>query len=275
MKGELAVKINAISGVLFVTVLAVTLAGCSPSAPPVGKAEEGGVTGNESEAEPVVKQLVDSQDAPAEAPVSKPVSRKEPVAEPEVEAAGEPAPEPEPEPEPSMVTVPEGTELVVMFLDGVSSAASIPGDTFRARVTQDVFQDSIPVIPAGSVITGTVLEAVSLKKIGGKARLALEFKRLELTSGRTVLIDASFAGEGKSETKKDAATIGGATAGGALLGRIVGKGDKKKGALIGAIVGAAAGTAVAAKTEGEEVELPTGTEIVLVLNSPATVVVHP
>ena len=52
--------------------------------------------------------------------------------------------------------------------------------------------------------------------------------------------------------------------------------DKKgKGALIGAIVGAAAGTAIAAKTEGEEVELPAGTELTLILNRPATVTLRP
>jgi hypothetical protein len=217
---------------------------------------------------------------PAEEPAGEPVPGEEPVEEsPEPaaeEAEAEPAAAPaEPEPEPLIVTVPEGTEMPVMFLDGVSSAASMPGDSFRVRVTEDIVQDEIPVIPAGSVITGTVLEAVSLKKIGGQAKLTLEFNRLELTSGRTVLVDATFATEGKSETKKDAATIGGATAGGALLGRIIKKDKKGKGALIGAIVGAAAGTAIAAKTEGEEVELPTGTELMLVLNKPAGITVRP
>jgi len=252
-------KIESISGVLFVACLMVAMAGCTPSTPPAGQVGEIGGAENAIESESATPEQAGTTEASSEAPALEP----------------KPAPEPEPESEPVMATVAQGTELAVMFLDGVSSAASVVGDTFRVRVTEDVIQDSIPVIPAGSVITGTVLEAVSLKKIGGKAKLALEFNRLELTSGRTVLIDASFASEGKSETKKDAATIGGAAAGGALLGRLVGNDDKKKSALIGAIVGAAAGTAVAAKTEGEEVELPTGTEIVLVLNGPATIMVHP
>jgi outer membrane lipoprotein SlyB len=237
---------------------ALALAGCSDSPPP---AEE---TGIEEAAEPTAGEEPAEEAPEAEAPP-----------EPAAPAAAPEEPEPEPEPEPLIVTVPEGTELGVMFLDGVSSAASQAGDTFRVRITEDIIQDEVPAIPAGSVITGTVLEAVSLKKIGGKAKLALEFNRLELPSGRTALIDASFATEGKSETKKDAATIGGAAAGGALLGRIVKKKDKGKGALIGAIVGAAAGTAIAAKTEGEEVELPAGTELDLVLNQPATITVRP
>lgn len=192
-----------------------------------------------------------------------------------VAEATEPAPEPKQEPaKPVIVTIPAGTEMEVAFLDGLSSNASKAGDTFRTQVLNDVVQDGMTVIPAGALVTGTVLEAVSLKKIGGKALLNLEFNGLELPTGATALIDASFAVEGKSETKKDAATIGGAAAGGAVLGRMLKRDDEAKGTLIGAIVGAAAGTAIAAKTEGEEIELPAGMELVLVLNRDAAVAVE-
>lgn len=190
-------------------------------------------------------------------------------------SAGE-APEPPAAPDPVVVTVPTGTVVEVAFLDSVSSKESQPGDSFRARVIQDVMQDGLAVIPAGSVVVGTVVEAVPLKKrIGGKARLVLEFSKLELTSGRSTAISAAFAELGKSETKRDAATIGGAAAGGALLGRILKKKDRDKGALIGAVIGAAAGTAIAARTEGEEVLIDSGTQISLQLNEPAHVTVRP
>ena len=185
-------------------------------------------------------------------------------------------PVPPPSTEPVIVTVPAGTVLNVAFLDSVSSQESQPGDSFRTRVTQDVMQEGLAVIPAGSVVVGTVTEAQALnKKIGGKAKLALEFSMLELTSGRSAAIRATFDEVGKSETKKDAATIGGAAAGGALLGRLIKKKKKDKGALIGAIVGAAAGTAIAAKTEGEEILIATGTEISLLLSEPAHIAIRP
>jgi outer membrane lipoprotein SlyB len=184
-------------------------------------------------------------------------------------------PEPPPTREPVMKTVPAGTAIEVAFLDGLSSKASRTGDSFRARVAKDVMLDGIAVIPAGSVVVGSVTEAVPLKKIGGQAKLALEFNKLELTSGRSAPIDASFAEQGKSETGKDAATIGGAAAGGALLGRILSKNDKTKGTVLGAIVGAAAGTAVASKTKGQEVEIPAGTVITLKLDQAAQITVIP
>jgi hypothetical protein len=191
-------------------------------------------------------------------------------------AAPPPAtPLPPPAPEPVVKTVPAGTEIEIAFLDGVSSKSSKVGDTFRARVVKDVIGDGIALVPAGSVVVGSVTEVAPLGKIGGQAKLALEFTTLELTSGRSAPISASFAEAGKSETGKDAATIGGAAAGGAILGRLLSKHDKSKGTVLGAIVGGAAGTAVAAKTKGQEVELPSGTVLTLQLKSATQVTVVP
>src|SRR6185503_8032236 len=203
-----------------------------------------------------------------------PKSTKTPVPAPPNAVEAVPAPPPPP-PEPVIKTVPAGTAVTVVFLDGVSSAASKVGDSFRTRVAKDVLIDGVPVIPAGSVITGTVTEAVSLKKIGGKAKLTLDFARLELPLGRTALVHASLVEIGKSETKKDAATIGGAAAGGAILGRVLSKGDKTKGTVLGALAGAAAGTVIAAKTAGQEIEIPAGNESSLILDQPTEVTLQP
>jgi hypothetical protein len=72
----------------------------------------------------------------------------------------------------------------------------------------------------------------------------------------------------KGTQKKDALTIVGPAAGGALLGGIFGG---KKGALIGTTVGGGAGTAVVLTTRGKEVRLPKGTHLVIKLMDPLTV----
>ena len=102
--------------------------------------------------------------------------------------------------------------------------------------------------------------------MGGQARLALKFTDLVLPSGKTVPIDASFVQEGRNETRRDAATIGGVAAGGAVLGRILGQGNRSRGGVLGAIIGAAAGTAIASKTPGEEVIIPEGSVVGLRLD---------
>ena len=169
-------------------------------------------------------------------------------------------------PKPLVVEIPSGTVMEVEFLEGLSSRTSEAGDIFRVRVASDVGTDGAVGIPAGSEILGVVTEAVPLKKIGGKAKLSLKFTDLVLPSGKTVPIQASLVTEGRSETRKDAATIGGAAAGGAILGRVLSGKDRSKGAVIGAIIGAAAGAAIASRTAGEEVTIDRGTKVDLKLD---------
>ncbi|MFL6263743.1 MAG: hypothetical protein ACJ76Y_28960 [Thermoanaerobaculia bacterium] len=206
---------------------------------------------------PVVRET-----APAPASVPEPVA-VEPAPAPE------PAPVPEPvreEPRTVAVTVPAGTRLEVELTRTLASNTSSPGDAFRARVSEDVMQDGVVAIPRGSEILGEVTEAVPLKRVGGQARLALKLTDLVLPSGKTVPVEASFIQEGRNETRRDAATIGGAAAGGAILGRVLGKGDRTRGGIVGAILGAAAGTAIASKTPGEEVVIPEGSVVPLRLD---------
>ena len=172
-----------------------------------------------------------------------------------------------------VVTIPAGSSIVVEFLDTLSSETNKPGDLFAARIYEDVYQDGILVMPAGTGIEGQVTDAQDSKRIGGKAKLALEFKRAKLASGANVPLYASFADAAKGQTKKDAAIIGGATGGGAILGRVIGGDDKDKATLIGAVVGAAVGTAVAAETKGQAVLIEPGTviDLVLIEDVPVTV----
>ena len=207
---------------------------------------------------------------PAPAPEPAP-AREEPRPEPEERAE---APEPEPEPQTTNVTVPAGTQLDVEFTERLASNTSAPGESFRVRVTRDVMEDGEVAIPAGSEILGEVMEAVPLGRVGGQAKLELKFTDLVLPSGSSVPIDASFVQQGKSETGKDAATIGGGAAAGAILGRILNKGNRSKGAVIGAVIGAAAGTVIASRTPGEEVVFPAGSVVTLKLDDSVRVKVR-
>ena len=169
-------------------------------------------------------------------------------------------------PEPETSSVPAGTVMEAQFLESVSSESSEPGDIFRARIANDVTTGGGVAIPAGSEVIGVVTEAVAARKVGGRARLAVKFTDLVLPSGSTVPIRASFVEQGRSQTGKDAATIGGSAAGGAVIGRILNRKDRSRGAVIGAIIGAAAGTILASRTPGEEVSIPEGTVVNLKLD---------
>lgn len=167
---------------------------------------------------------------------------------------------------PEPVTVPAGTVLPVRFLDTLSSHESAVGQAFQAEVVQDIAIDGKTVIPAGARILGTVTEARP-PKIGGRARLSLDFSTLDI-DGASYPITAAFAQRGKSETPKDAAIIGGGTLGGAILGEAV---DEGEGTVVGAVVGGIAGALGAKKTKGKPVVVPAGSTMSLELASPVTV----
>jgi hypothetical protein len=204
----------------------------------------------------------------SEAEELRPAPVPEPAPEPEVE---EPEEEEEEAPPAISVDVPAGTSFDVEFLETIGSATSREGDTFRVRVARDITVDGDVAIPGGSELVGLVTEAAPLGRVGGRAKLGLRFTDLVLPSGSTVPIDASLVQQGKSETGRDAATIGGGAAAGAVLGRILNKKDRGRGSVIGAIIGAAAGAVIASKTAGEEVTIPEGAVVSVRLDVPAEI----
>ena len=255
--------------------IAALTAGCGPSA-----------TGDlEAVSEPASDAAVESpagtaplaettEAAPASEPVAAPASapKQPPKA---VAQTPKPAPASAPAPVPVVetVTVPEGTILSVVFDGELSSETSMVEDPFTVRVVSPVDVEGTAAIAEGDTISGRVVQAISTKKIGGAARLDLEFNELRLSSGTSVPFSAVFLAEGKKQTKKDAATIGGATVGGAILGRVIGhqKDEDAKGTTIGAAVGAAVGTAIAARNETDPVVLATGTIVEIRLDAPVVI----
>jgi hypothetical protein len=172
-----------------------------------------------------------------------------------------------------MIEVPAGTVLEMELVDALSSKTNVVGDTFKATVTDAVEVGGLEVIPAGSVVEGTVTEAVSAKKLSGQASLSMEFNRLVLPDGHSVLISAMLTQKGKKISSRTGAVVGGSAAGGAVLGKIFGK--STKGALVGAALGAAVGTGVAASQKGQELKLPAGAGLSVELQNPVQVPAAP
>ena len=237
--------------------------------------------------EPAVLERDTALPARAATSAPKPASRPVPVERP----APQPAPaavEPEPEPEPAavlayepranreselvMVRLPADTELPIELRDTLSSETNAVGDAVRAVITEDIVGDGLVAIPAGSEVRGSVVEIVQPKKIGGQARIGVRFDEIATPSGYRAAIDAGLEVAGKSQKVKDGATIGGAAAGGAILGRVLSH-DKGKGTLLGGILGAAAGTVAAHKNKVDAAHLDAGMQATLRLEVPIHVAV--
>jgi hypothetical protein len=198
-----------------------------------------------------------------------------PVVEPE--RAPEIAREPEPPPPPP---VPEFIELVIpsdavlglQIERTVSSELARVEDRVDARVTRDVRVDNRVAIPAGAIVQGSVMEVERGGKVKERAKLGIRFHTVVLADGTRLNIKTdSVVREGPSPSKQSAAKIGGAAAGGAILGAILGGG---KGAVIGGSIGAAGGTAATMAGDRQPAVLPAGTTVSVRVQQPVTVTVE-
>jgi beta-barrel assembly-enhancing protease len=167
----------------------------------------------------------------------------------------------------TLLTVPTGTLIRVAFQQTLSSASSQTGDRFSTRIVDPVRVDGRIAIAAGSTISGRVVDVQRPRRLGGgRAQLELEFTSLRGDAGGESPISASFHGEGEAQSRRDAVVIGGAAAGGAVLGRVLG--NDSESTVLGAVIGGAIGTGIAARNRGEDVTIPEGMVIEIRLDAP-------
>lgn len=170
---------------------------------------------------------------------------------------------------PDPIKVPAGTPMQIRLARTLNSGSVSQGSAFSATVVDDVTVDDEVAIPAGATVHGVVSHVRAAKKGAGKAEMTLRFTELELPGGEATSLSATISQQSESQKGRNAAIIGGSAAGGALLGKLIGKDTKD--AVVGSIVGGAIGTGVVLSKEGEQVNLPAGTVIAIQLDRAAEV----
>ena len=176
----------------------------------------------------------------------------------------------EPKPQFNEVTIPSGTTMAVKLANSVASDTSKVEDAVRGTLAKALVVSGTTVVPAGSEVDGTVLEASQSGRVKGRASLAIRFDRLRVGSESHTIRTARIAREAEPTKGDDAKKVGIGAGAGAVVGAIAGG---KKGALIGTAVGAGAGTGVVLATRGEEVRLAAGTTVTTTLQEPVTILV--
>lgn len=168
------------------------------------------------------------------------------------------------------ITIPAGTRLSVVLDSGVGSDTSRVEEPVTAHLSRPVTIGGATVLATGTQLSGVVTDAKRSGKVKGLAHVAVRFTTLTPRGDdQRYRIQTASVGRTAAATKeKDALEIGAPTAGGAIIGALVGG---KKGALIGTAVGGGAGTAVVLSTSGTEVRMSKGAALTLRLSSPVTV----
>jgi len=220
-------------------------------------------------ASPVVIPTLPPATAPAPGPASgSPVPQnagtmwesRQPV-QAETPMVAETVPEPPPAPQYVELTVPRDAVLGLQIERTVSSENARTEDRVTARVTRDVRVGNRIAIPAGSLVTGSVLDIDRGGRVRGRSRLSIRFHTLTLSDGTDITLRTDpVIREGQSASGESAAKVGGAAIGGAILGAILGG---QRGAAVGAGIGAAGGTAAAMTNTPDAARLSAGTTITL------------
>jgi hypothetical protein len=175
------------------------------------------------------------------------------------------------------VVVPEGTQMVAVLNDNLSTKQANEGDRFTLTVRS-------PAQYEGARIEGHLARVNRSGQVTGRAEMLLDFDRILLrdgraatfagfienvrtTSGETVPVDNEGTVQGESsQTSRTVTRTGIGAAIGAAIGAIAGGG---KGAAIGAAVGAGAGAGSVFVQGREDLELMSGTEFGLRASAPA------
>ena len=191
-----------------------------------------------------------------------------------------------------VLTLPVGTRLPLVLESGITTRTAKPGDSVYFQTTFPIAQDNRIVIPMGTFARAEVTEAKRAGHLKGRAELRMRITSLTFSNGYVASfaaipgtldmrakesVDDGGAIKGASGAAKDQSTIGGATAGGLLLGTYggfvgaiaAGSGRAfSTGVLAGGGAGLLTGLILITVNRGPDVELRPGTSLDAIFDRP-------
>jgi hypothetical protein len=208
------------------------------------------------------------------------------------ESAASPAaqgtPLPVPQPTAKTLEIPAGTKVLLTIRSAINTKTAQAGDGVYLQSSFPVIANGRAVIPAGVYVQGVVDSVERHIRIKGPAKLTMHFTSIIFPNGSVVEIPGlvnSLPGSDGPKVKGDEGTVqqsssvgdvakaaGRGAAIGAGVGSIGGAvgGNPVEGLGLGAGAGAAAGALVSLFTHGNDINIPSGTPIEMVLQRPLT-----
>src|SRR5258707_13370748 len=188
------------------------------------------------------------------------------------------------EPKPEVTTIPAGTHLLMKLISPLHTTSSTPGSGIYLETAFPVVENNRVVIPEHTRVMGVVSDERRPGRVQGRAQMRLKFTQLILPDNRELSIAGNLQGLPGSSTNRtvnnegtlepvdqidaDVYTVAKTTLAAGLVASIrhvgIGVGP-------GALIGAGLGLAKVLFTRGDEISLPVGTRVEMVLQRPLTV----
>ena len=196
------------------------------------------------------------------------------------------APQPAAAPTPQTFTVPAGTKVLLSLKSAINTKTAQQGDGVYLVSSFPVVGNARIMVPVGVYVQGVVDRVVRPGRVKGRAQLDLHFTTMIFPNGQVVDVPGvlnSLPGSDGPKVKGNEGTVEqagnkGRDVGNVLKGAAIGAeggviggaatGDLAKGVGYGSLAGAAAGTIYTLFTRGNDIVIPTGTSVEMVLQRP-------
>jgi hypothetical protein len=190
---------------------------------------------------------------------------------------------------------PAGLTMGISLQTSISTQVAKAGDLIQAQIAQTMYLGDA-TIPAGSIVSGTITDVEAGRRLSRSGELGIKFNRLRTPDGIETPITAhliggigkykdkgsdtsdTVRGEGWKAKVGQTAIRGGVGAGagaalGTALGAIAGRSGMAvgRGAWGGAAIGGGVGAGSMLLRKGRDVIIPSGTQMQLQLDAPATI----
>ncbi len=183
-------------------------------------------------------------------------------------------------------TVPAGTKVLLSLKSGINTKTAQQGDGVYLVSSFPVVGNSRVMIPVGVYVQGVVDHVVRPGRVKGRAQIDLHFTTMIFPNGSIVEVPGVLNslpgsdgpkvkdGEGTVEQAGNKGRDAGNIAKGAAIGAEGGvlggaaSGDVLKGVGYGSLAGAAAGAIYTLLTRGNDIVIPSGTAVEMVLQRP-------
>lgn len=182
-----------------------------------------------------------------------------------------------------VVTVPAGQSFKAVVTTPLSSATMIRGQNVSVILGTDFYFNGTKIAPAGSTVTGMVIDAAKAKHGSMNGKLCIRFTNIITPEGTQIPIAAVIktndntgvlvggtAFDVTKEYTKDLAVGAGAGAVTGVVMSAIGGGSIGKTAALGTAIGAGGGLVKSIWDKGNDVEIPSSASIELYLTQPIT-----
>ena len=183
----------------------------------------------------------------------------------------------------SVITVPAGATFGANLTTPLSSSDAAVGQAVYMVLGSDFYYNNKLVAPAGSSVSGSVIEVTKANHGSINGKLSVRFTQITTPAGSQIPISAIIKTDDNTGvlvggTKMDVAKeytkdLAVGSAAGALSGLVFGAlagGSIGKGAALGTAVGAGGGLVKSVIDKGNDVEIPVNAQVELFLTQPIT-----